>query len=64
MKGQKNKKIEQAVESLEEILRRIGPYLPKAPEREQKEERQWRLSKDTTYPLPCQPKHNQVTSPF
>jgi len=63
MRGHKNKKIEQAFESLDEILKRIGPYMPEAPKGEPKEERQWKLAKDTT-PLPCWPKHNQVTSPF
>lgn len=62
MKKGKNKIIEQAIESLEDILKRIGPYMPKSPKAEQKKERQWRLAKDDdTLPLP---KHNQVTSPF
>jgi hypothetical protein len=64
MAERKNKKIEQAFESLEEILKRIGPYMPKMPKAEHKEERQWKLGKDATFPLPCLPKHNQVTSPF
>ncbi|MHC4595693.1 MAG: hypothetical protein ACYS19_12215 [Planctomycetota bacterium] len=64
MKGRKNKKIEQAIESLDEILKRIGPYMPEAPKGEHKEERQWKLAKDTVFPLPCPPKHNHVTSPF
>ncbi len=57
----KDKKIEQAKESLEEILRRIGPYMPKTPKSEPTKERQWKMSKGTIYP---NPKHNQVTSPF
>lgn len=57
----KNKKIEQAKESLEDILRRIGPYLPKPRESKKTEEPQWKIPKGTTYP---NPKHNQVTSPF
>jgi len=64
MRGRKNKKIEEAFESLEEILKRIGPYMPEAPKGERKEERQWKLSKDTAFPLPSLPKHNHVTSPF
>lgn len=58
----KNKKIEQAKESLEDILRRIGPYMPKTPKAEPTEERQWKMSKDAI--CPNLPKHNQVTSPF
>jgi hypothetical protein len=61
VKNGKNKRIEQAVESLEEILKRIGPYMPKTPKGEHKQERTWKLSKDTALPLP---KHNHVTSPF
>lgn len=64
MKGQKSKKIEQAFESLEEILKRIRPYMPKMPEGVKKEEKQWKLSNDNTFRLPNQPKHNHVTSPF
>ena len=62
MKKGKNKIIHQAIESLEEILKRIDPYIPKSPKAEKKEERQWRLAKDDSV-LPS-PEHNQVTSPF
>ena len=62
MKKGKNKIIEQAFESLEDILKRIGPYMPKLPKAKQKQERQWKMSKDDAI-LPS-PKHNQVTSPF
>lgn len=62
MKKGKNKIIDQAIESLEEIVKRIGPYMPKPPKAEHKEKRQWRLAKDDNT-LPS-PEHNQVTSPF
>lgn len=61
MKNHKNNKIKQAFDSLEEIIKQIGPYMPKSPEKKQKEERQWKLTKEINFP-PL--KHNQVTSPF
>jgi len=57
-----NKKLQKAYESLDEILERIGPYLPQSPKTKPKKERPWKLSRDTGFPLP--PRHNQVTSPF
>jgi hypothetical protein len=62
MRGHKNKKIEQAKDSLDDILKRIGPYMPKTPKEEPTKERQWKMSKDIT--CPHLPEHNQVTSPF
>lgn len=58
----KNNKLKKAADSLEDILDRIGPYLPKMPKAEHKEERQWKSSKSNDF-LDL-PKHNQVTSPF
>ena len=63
MERHKNKKIEQALESLDDMLRRIGPYMPKAPNEPPRKERQWKMAKDAC-PIPYPPKHNQVTSPF
>ena len=60
----KNKRIKQAFESLEDIIKRIGPYMPEPPKGEQKTQRQWKMDRDVVFPLPCLPKHNQVTSPF
>ena len=57
-----NNKLKKAMESLEDILERIKPYLPETPKAEPKEERQWKLSKNNDFPPPH--KHNQVTSPF
>lgn len=63
MKRHKNK-IKRAIESLEDILERIGPYIPKPPKEEKRKERPWRMAKDVPPQYPNQPKHNQVTSPF
>ena len=62
MKKRENKKIKQACESLDDILKRIGPYLPEPPKGETIEESQWKM--DKVLSLPLFPKHNQVTSPF
>ena len=65
MKAGKNKKIDQATESLEEILKRIGPFMPKPPKPEPREQHHWRLAKSGTgLPATRSPKHNHVTSPF
>jgi len=64
MRKSKNKKIKQAFESLEDIIKRIGPYMPEPPKQEQKVNRQWKMDRDAVFPLPRPPKHNQVTSPF
>lgn len=61
MKTHKDKKIQEAFDSLEEIVKRIKPYMPKVPKAEPKKEQQWGVSKGT---LPSAPKHNHVTSPF
>ena len=64
MKAGKKKKIGQAIESLEDILKRIGPYMPKLPQSEAQEKRHWKSADSGNIPLLRQPKHNQVTSPF
>jgi len=62
MTNHNNNKLKKAFDSLDDILERIGPFLPETPKAEYKQERQWKLSKDTDFPLPH--RHNQVTSPF
>jgi len=64
MKTYKNKKdIKCAQESLQDILKRIKPYMPEPPKAQPKKERHWRMARDAIF-LPRLPKHNQVTSPF
>jgi len=46
----KRKDIEPARQSLDKILRRIGPFLPKTPKVEQKEPRQWKIVGNGTLP--------------
>ncbi len=46
----KRKIIEPAQQSLDKILRRIEPYLPKTPKVEQKKPRQWKIVGNGTLP--------------
>lgn len=39
----KDRKIQAARESLDEILKRIGPYMPKQPEEKKKATRTWQV---------------------
>jgi hypothetical protein len=43
-------KIDSARESLEDILRRIQPYIPKTPERKEEKQRDWRPIDAHTFP--------------
>ena len=44
MNKKKQKQIEEAKDSLGEILKRIAPYVPKTPKVKPKPKRQWKLS--------------------
>lgn len=50
MKENKQNRIDTARESLDEILGRIGPYMPKTPKTEQKQPKQWRIVGNRTLP--------------
>jgi hypothetical protein len=43
MKKEQKKKIKTAEESLEEILRRIKPFMPKTPEAKESPKSEWKL---------------------
>lgn len=58
----RNKKIKSALESLNDILKRIGPYIPETPEGGKRKEKPWKMAKDVSSPYI--PRHNQATSPF
>jgi hypothetical protein len=56
MSKQNTKAMKSATESLQEILRRIGPFLPKPPKPEQKQLRTWETISEGTFPPMPSPK--------
>jgi hypothetical protein len=44
------KSVKSATESLQEMLRRIGPFLPKPPKPEPKEHKTWETISEGTFP--------------
>lgn len=48
--GQKRNDFKAAQESLNDILRRISPYIPKTPKSEEKQPKTWKLVSNGTLP--------------
>jgi hypothetical protein len=55
MTQKKNKNIEAATESLEEMLKRIGPFMPKHPQVKPEEPQEWQAGSEGTVPWPPSP---------
>jgi hypothetical protein len=52
MRKEKKKKLKMAHESLDDIIKRIGPFLPKTPQAKQKPEPTWERSDIDVLPIP------------
>jgi hypothetical protein len=52
MRPNKNKRMKIAGESLEEMLRRIAPFLPKPPKIEKEEPKKWEFKVEGVVPWP------------
>ncbi len=55
MKQKKDKNIAAATESLEEMLKRIGPFMPKHPKAKPEEPQEWKTESEGTVPWPPSP---------
>jgi len=61
MNTAKNKAVRLANESLQEMLRRIGPYLPKPPKAEHIKPAKWEVVSEGTFPPMPSPKQHRAT---